>query len=170
MNKYFTNCNCIEQLKKEYKKLALMYHPDRPTGNLETMKMINSEYSLLFPLLKNKHEKINEDGTTEMYTSTTGTSEDAGEFINIINDLIKYTDITVSIVGSWLWVEGNTKPIKDILKKYKFFWNSKRTLWQLKPQEDKYKKYKNSSKSDDEIKNMFGCKTFKEGNRNLSLT
>ena len=41
--RYFNNCNTLDELKKEYRRLAMIHHPDRG-GDLETMKTINAEY------------------------------------------------------------------------------------------------------------------------------
>lgn len=35
--RYFNNCNTLDELKKEYRRLAMIHHPDRG-GDLETMK------------------------------------------------------------------------------------------------------------------------------------
>jgi len=36
----------LDEIKKEYRRLALIHHPDRG-GNLERMKLINSAYDIL---------------------------------------------------------------------------------------------------------------------------
>ena len=61
--KYFTNVTTLEELKKQYKKLAKQYHPDLNGGEtVEAMKQINSEYDALFIKVKNFH--VNSDGET----------------------------------------------------------------------------------------------------------
>ena len=35
---YFVNLTTVESIKKEYRKLAMKYHPDRQDGNTEIMK------------------------------------------------------------------------------------------------------------------------------------
>ena len=44
----------LEQLKKEYKKLALRYHPDRPKGDEIKFKIVTKVYLALFEKYKNK--------------------------------------------------------------------------------------------------------------------
>ena len=51
--KYFTQCKNLEELKKEFRRLAMIHHPDRG-GDVETMKEINNEYDMMFPVLKAK--------------------------------------------------------------------------------------------------------------------
>ena len=48
--KYFTNIKTLDDLKKEYRRLVMLNHPDRG-GDLETMKIINLEY-------EQKHEEL----------------------------------------------------------------------------------------------------------------
>ena len=40
--KYFTNIKTLDDLKKEFRRLAMIHHPDRG-GDVETMKEINIE-------------------------------------------------------------------------------------------------------------------------------
>lgn len=153
--KYFNNCKCIEELKREYRLKAMYFHPDNlKTGNLEQMQNINNEYEFYFNLLKNIHENLK---TGENETSTTNTNETAYDFMNIINQIINYENIDINIVGSWIWVSGDTKPIKDILKGLKFFWNKKRVLWQLKPVGEETTKRSYSKESSDNVKLKYGC-------------
>lgn len=51
--KYFTQCKTLDELKKEFRRLAMIHHPDRG-GDVETMKEINNEYDMMFPVLKAK--------------------------------------------------------------------------------------------------------------------
>lgn len=51
--KYFAQCKNLEELKKEFRRLAMIHHPDRG-GDVETMKAINNEYDAVFPALKAK--------------------------------------------------------------------------------------------------------------------
>ncbi|MAF35771.1 hypothetical protein CL622_01490 [archaeon] len=46
----------LEQLKKEYKRLALRYHPDRPNGDEMKFKIITKVYLSLFESYKTRQE------------------------------------------------------------------------------------------------------------------
>jgi len=50
-NKYFENISTLEELRKQYKELLKLHHPDNG-GNLEIMQEINAEYDRLFKILK----------------------------------------------------------------------------------------------------------------------
>ena len=51
---YFTNIHTLDELKKEYRRLAFVNHPDRG-GDVETMQAINAEYETLHEILKKQH-------------------------------------------------------------------------------------------------------------------
>lgn len=66
---YFVNCKNLEELKKEFRRLAMIHHPDRG-GDVETMKEINNEYDMMFPVLKLKHNQSAAEPTHETAEST----------------------------------------------------------------------------------------------------
>ena len=68
--KWFTNPRTLEELKKQYRSLALKHHPDRG-GRTQDMQEINNEYEALFARLKNVHQ--NAQG--EVYTQQAETTE-----------------------------------------------------------------------------------------------
>ncbi|MCL2592404.1 MAG: DnaJ domain-containing protein [Defluviitaleaceae bacterium] len=135
-----------EALKKAYRKLAQKYHPDTG-GDTEKMKVVNVEYAELFEKLKNIH--TNADG--EQYTKDT--NETPEEFINIINQLIRFDGVLIEIIGSFIWVSGETKPYKEQLKALKFKWSSNKLSWYLAP--NSYKKRNHKNYSMDDIRNMY---------------
>lgn len=148
---YFENCGTLEQLKAEYKRLAMMYHPDRG-GDLRTMQAINSEYDSKFKQVKDCH--INKDGKT--YSKET--SEKSSEFVELINQLIRMKGIAIEIIGCFVWVSGDTKPHKDGLKKLGFKWHRVKACWYKSPQG--YRRFSNKKEyTFDEIRAMYGSMT-----------
>lgn len=79
------------------------------------------------------------------------------EFEKIIAKILHYEDIVIEVVGSWIWLNGDTKPIKDILKDLGFKWASKKKKWYYG--EMKGRNLKPKSMSD--IKAKYGCETLK---------
>lgn len=102
--KWFNNPETLEDLKKQYKKLAFQNHPDRG-GKTSDMQEINAEYEALFSRLKDTHK--NAEG--EFYTARTATTETATEFMDIIEKLIHMEGIEIEVCGSWVWVTGDTQ-------------------------------------------------------------
>jgi len=114
----------LEELKSAYRKLAMTHHPDRG-GNTETMKAVNAEYDLLFEVLKNVHRT--KDG--EKCTARQPTSETAENFKDLIAELMRMNEITIEVIGCFVWVTGNTKPYKEQLKSLRFAYSL--PIWQF---------------------------------------
>lgn len=123
--KYFQNCSTIEELKKEYRRLALINHPDNG-GNPEKMKTINAEYEKAFNRLKDIHNKAAADDTTGKKRKM---NETAGEYMEVIQKIIAFSGIVIELCGSWVWVSGNTYEYKDAFKAAGFRWASKKKMW-----------------------------------------
>ena len=139
----------LEELKAQYRKLAMKHHPDKG-GDTETMKKVNVEYDLLFPKLKDVHKT--KDGQT--YTANKTTNETAEDFKDLINVLMRMDDIIIEIIGCFVWVTGDTKPHREHLKELKFQWHSKKYAWYLKP--DNYYRKSHREYGLDEIRSMYG--------------
>lgn len=147
--KYFNNCKTIDDVKKTYRKLAKELHPDNPTtGDTEAFKAMQKEYEAAFDRFKNVHEAQN--GGTYYKEST----ETADMFRNVIDKIIHLNNCTIEIVGSWIWVTGDTFNSKVILKDAGFMWASKKKAWYWHSPEEAVAKH--SKMSLDEIKEKYG--------------
>ena len=155
--RFFFGIETAEELKKEFKKLALKLHPDNG-GDAEEFKAMQAEFSKLWDNLKNIH--TNKKG--EQYDTTgtdRATTETAAEFMNIIEKLMFIADISVELCGSWIWVSGNTKEHRDLLKELGFKYSSNKQMWYY--QRDGVRKFHKKAWTIDEIRNAYGSKTYK---------
>lgn len=161
--KWFNNPRTAEELKKQYKKLAIEHHPDMG-GSTQDMQQINAEYEQLFAKLKDVHQ--NKDG--EFYTARESTTETASEFIDIIEKLINMDGVQIEICGSWLWLTGNTKAYREDLKKLSFRWSSNKSAWYF--HRDGYKKRSKRNLTLDEIRGFYGSEivTAEDDKRKIS--
>jgi curved DNA-binding protein CbpA len=77
----------IEEAKRQYHRLCLRWHPDRPDGDLKAMQQVNAEWDYLRKHNYNVHESA--DGS--IYTDwTQDTPDDVTEmFVEIIEQLIR---------------------------------------------------------------------------------
>ena len=161
--KWFNNPETLEDLKKQYKKVAFQNHPDRG-GKTSDMQEINAEYEALFSRLKDTHK--NAEG--EFYTARTATTETATEFMDIIEKLIHMEGIEIEVCGSWVWVTGDTRPHKEELKALSFRWSSNKSAWYF--HRDGYKKRSKKSLTLDEIRDYYGSeKIEKEGSGKIAV-
>lgn len=64
---YFRDCGSVQELKKEYRSLAMLNHPDMG-GDTATMAAINSEYKRMLEIFEcggNKHAESSADSKTQ---------------------------------------------------------------------------------------------------------
>lgn len=66
---YFKKVSSLEDLKQQYRTLAMEHHPDRG-GSTEAMKAVNGEYDVLFPIWQRKHNQNAAVENTETAHST----------------------------------------------------------------------------------------------------
>jgi hypothetical protein len=52
----------------------------------------------------------------------------------------KYSAVTVEVVGSWIWLSGNTYNVKDSIKELGFKWSKNNKKWYYVGSECKGKK------------------------------
>lgn len=160
--KYLKDIKTLEELKKEYHKLALKLHPDRG-GDVEEMKVLNNEYDTWFARVSHIH--VNKDG--ERYEKQT--NEKPEEFRDIIDELMKMNGITIEVIGSFVWVGGVKQSELDkrnALKKMKFKWHSEKLMWYKSPAG--YRKYNNNKYSMNEVRDMFGTRFYTETGDNTT--
>lgn len=153
--KYIKNVETLEELKKTYKKLTLKLHPDCG-GSDEEMKILNNEYDILFEKLKNHHK--NKEGET--YTKET--EETSEQFKDILNKLfsLKMEKVEIEIVGSFIWLTGNTKPYREEIKELKFRYSPKKYAWYKAPND--YKKRSRKNYDMETIRGMYGSQKVKD--------
>jgi curved DNA-binding protein CbpA len=133
--KYFSEAlekGTVEALKAIYRKLVLKFHPDREGGSEEIMKEVNAEYETIFNFVKAKQEGA-EDATErntgkKAYRASKNHSVNDG-FREIIFKIASIKGIIVELCGSWIWVTGETKPAKELLKSAGFRWSQPKKAW-----------------------------------------
>ena len=98
----------IDGLKKEYFKLAKKYHPDAG-GTTIQFQNLQAEYEKLLKSLLNGSTLSNEEKNNEIVIDKA--------IRDVIDSLINIEDINIELIGKWLWISGNTYPIRQTLKK-----------------------------------------------------
>lgn len=152
--KYFNDIKTLDELKREYRRLSKIHHPDCG-GNEETMKAINNEHDALFEVLKAKQNARADADPTGKTRRTTETPE---EFRRVVETLLKL-DLTVELCGSWLWISGDTKPHKEKLKAVGCRWSSSKKMWYWRHQEDGCS-WSKGKKTMGQIRSKYGSQTF----------
>ena len=142
--KEFQNVEGINEAKKIYKQLAKKLHPD-VGGDEESFKLLNAIYT---DLIEHKIYFSN-DFKIDI------------ELEKVISLLLHFENITIELVGSWVWVSGDTKEIKDKLKELGFKWAMKKKMWYYGEMKSKNP----TPKSMEEIKSKYGSETLKTNDK-----
>ena len=137
----FREVTGINEAKKIYKNLAKKLHPDMVGGDEESFKLLNAIYT---DLIEHKIYFSN-DFKIDV------------ELEKIISLILHFENITIELVGSWVWVSGDTKEIKEKLKEIGFKWASKKMMWYFGEMKSKNP----TPKSMEEIKGKYGSETLK---------
>ena len=142
--KEFQDIERLNEAKKIYKTLAKKLHPDIG-GSEEDFKILNEIYNNLI-----EHK---------IYFSNS--SKFDIELEKIISLILHFENINIELVGSWIWVSGDTKEIKEKLKEIGFKWASKKKMWYY----GEMKAKNPNPKSMEEIKTKYGSETLKSNEK-----
>jgi curved DNA-binding protein CbpA len=151
MKNYFANCTTLDEAKALYKKLAFQLHPD--TSGKDTKAE--------FQEMQSQFEKFTP--TTEKYKGEYD-SHSAKEYMTIIEDLMHIEGIIIEICGSFIWLSGETKAVKEQIRAIKndsfkpAQWHTQKLMWFFAPVG--YRRFSGKIFDMEEIRNKYGSETF----------
>ena len=97
----------LDALKKQYIKLSKKYHPDAG-GTTIQFQQLQNEYNILLNKILNN---------SQLNQSQKQNEKDLDLAIReIVDNLVNIDGLNVELIGKWLWISGNTYPVKTILK------------------------------------------------------
>ena len=152
MKWFSNNISTMEELRREYRRLAKLHHPDAG-GDTEDMKQINAEYDRLYEILSRQEAQERPQGEQE-YRDTTEDKAAEDKAIRAVLDALAGIVADVEIIGSWVWVTRNSFPYKDLLKSLNFRYASKKRAWYFHA--DEYHRRSKREVTLDEIRAKYG--------------
>lgn len=148
---YFNNIHSLEELRKEYKRLVKLNHPDNG-GSEDEIKKINAKYEIAFEALKNADDSTNKKEARY--------NKEMDQAIrDAINRVINLEGVIIEQVGTWLWISGSTYNVREELKQAGFKYSGQRKMWYFNPEPSKKKGC--SKNSMEYIKQKYGCEEIK---------
>jgi hypothetical protein len=141
---FFKDCKTIDEVKARYKELAKKFHPDLG-GDTVTMQAINAEYEQACRQAFKGENLTDEEADEQVRLSE--------EYRQVIEQIIHLPGIIIELVGMWIWVTGETKPVRQQLKDAGLFYASKKVAWYYRAEEFKTT---GSKKTLDEIREKYG--------------
>lgn len=139
----------FEDIKKAYRKACSQYHPDRNPAGLEMMKVINCAWQSLSDYVEG----------SVYFDSAQDDELNLSEEMSAALNAIIHLGLEIEICGTWIWVSGNTREHKEVLKAAGYRWAPKKCLWMWKPEGQKSKG--RGKFSMDEIRLSHGSQTVK---------
>jgi len=139
----------LDDLKKQYFKLAKKYHPDAG-GKTAQFQKLQSDYERLMKDILNGSDLNKEERINEEVLDT--------EIRNVINQLVTLEGINIELIGKWLWISGNTYPVRTALKQAGLLFIKKngQPFWVYKGVESKSR----GKMEMDEIRKKYGTSTY----------
>ncbi len=138
-----------EAVKSAWKQKAKENHPDIG-GELRRMQLVNEARDFLFKCIGN--------GWTWDATQKAKAAEETPltETINELWNKIKHLPkINIELCGTWVWVSGETKEVKDQLSEAGMKYASKKQMWAWSPPGSK-RRYGKKTQPMDKIRAKYG--------------
>lgn len=152
---YFSGCQSVEEIKKVYRSWAFKLHPDHG-GDLDQMKELNRQYEIALKGADGA-KSYDEEGTEHTYYYN---EEIERRIVDTIFALLslKMEGVDVLLIGTWVWIVGDSRAYKDSLKALGCLWHSKRKCWYFRA----VKSWGHSSGSLSDLAYKYGVTNCKE--------
>lgn len=145
--KYFKNISNQAELRKAFVQLLKMHHPDNG-GDPEICKEINREYEEVLKTLPAGGEKQSD-------ADRQAAADLDKEIREALAKIIHIEGLNIEVVGTWIWIDGNTFPVRELLKNLGYRWSKSRKKWHFTPYgESTY--YKGKKKSFESLRKIYG--------------
>jgi curved DNA-binding protein CbpA len=124
---FFEGCETVSEVKQRYRKLVFIHHPD-VGGDTQTMQRLNAAYHRVLESLHGQ-ERVDADSgkTYRYYYNRARESAVMAKIAELVS--LKLPSVEILLVGTWIWVQGNTRPVKEQLKSVGMRWHGKRQRW-----------------------------------------
>jgi hypothetical protein len=166
MSQYFSTCQSLEEAKSLYKKLARQHHPDFG-GDTRTMQDINAQYARFQSEYVYRGERTRQAQAHAEGKKTAADYHDLDQVIETLRvkiEAILNMGLEAELCGLWIWVSGDTRPLKDAIKELGFKWASDKKLWYYPA----VPTFNRTRRTMEEIRSMHGSRVFSHANQQKS--
>ncbi len=169
MTNYFAQCQTTNEARNLYRQLCHAHHPDLHPENAnatQEMQDINAQYDAFCQATR--PEEMRQRAKQHQWRDPT--ESDFGEAFaqdvrvrEAIERIIRLEGISIEVCGVWVWVSGDTKPVKDQLKQAHYQWSPKKAMWYFagKPASP----WAKGDWTIDDIRNEYGSTRIKQPDR-----
>ena len=159
MKNLFKDCATWDEAKTLFRKLSKTMHPDLGGSHEQFIELVK-QFENFTPTYSEDNKFANADF-------------DKRKFADIIEILKDLDDVTISFIGTFIWIEGNTYSQKDKIKAIelqgynKARFASKKKAWYFSPID--YKKKSKKLYNMDDIKEIFGSQSYTQSTLKLTV-
>jgi hypothetical protein len=120
---YFSNCQSVEEAKRQYKRLLMQYHPDHAgeEGEAVTKEIIAQFNVFLNGFMSHSFNSYYEDKEWKPG------AEAVTPFQEVLQKIINL-DCQIEIIGYWIYC-FNSKEVREQLKELGFWFSGKHKAW-----------------------------------------
>ena len=145
--KFFKGISNQAALRKAFVQLLKKHHPDNG-GDAETCKQINAEYEYLM-------QNLPKTGEAKTEADKKAAEDLDKEIREALEKVVTLDGINIEVVGTWIWIDGNTYQHRATLAGLGYKWSKSRKKWHFTPYgESKY--YKGKKKDFDVLRAIYG--------------
>jgi hypothetical protein len=158
--KYFNNCKTLDEIHTLYRQLAMQHHPDHGVDT-STMQEINIQYADALTRAQLGNERSRQAAAHTAGKKTYADFHDLDDVFQVLTRKIMFildlsSNLQVELTGAWLWIHGDTRPVKEELKAEGFRWAPDKKLWFYAG----VPTFNRQRRSMDEIRGMYGSHIF----------
>lgn len=124
--RYFDHLFTVETIKSEFRDLAFRHHPDRG-GDTATMQEINAQYHAALQRCNGQTSQGDNGKEHRYYYNEAVESAVLDKILSLIS--MNLSGVRISLIGTWIWVTGDTKPHKELFKSQGLRWHATRLCW-----------------------------------------
>ena len=146
-------------LKEAYHKACLEHHPYHG-GDVEMMKLVNDANETL----KNLDYWWTPSQAAKA-TKLTPLTETIKSLLNVIRH---FEGVKIELIGTWLWVTGNTRKYKEQLKENGFKFSGKKLAWYF--HEGTFRRYSKEAFSLNSLRSKWGYQDLSNAEESNLLT
>jgi hypothetical protein len=147
---YFGEIDTMAGLKEAYRRQVKVLHPDLG-GSEQEMKNLNAEYEAASKRI------LAGEGDTENW--------DDG-FLDAIFPVAAIKELVIEVCGSWVWISGETRKYKDLLKDTGFRWAPKKKMWYW--HSGPRRRFRGGTWDMDKIRDAYGSKRYQKNMSSLT--
>lgn len=152
--KYFSACDSVDSVRKEYRKQAFIVHPDRG-GSTAAMQELNAEYERALIHFSSAASSDDQNGYKFDATQEKSAIDKLSEFL-----ASRVQGVDVELVGTWIWVDTTRTNVAahNLLKSLSFEWSPKRKRWYFATNRmnKQAKRHWHSNQSMEDIRRKYG--------------